>query len=181
MGWKQEDFTEIFNDLYPRLRRFLVGILGSNYAAQDIAQEALLRLYRLGADKIPRDETHFWVFRVARNLAHNELKKKQTHIKLLGRIRGIFSKLEPNPEEKMVTAEESSLIVSLVDTLSEDQRTALLLREWEEMSYRDIARIMGVSEHKVKIDIFRARKLLRERWRENSGVKQHQKRDKYGM
>jgi RNA polymerase sigma factor (sigma-70 family) len=55
-------------------------------------------------------------------------------------------------------------VLEMLQTLPEDQRTALLLREQEQLSYREIGEVMKVSESKVKVDIFRARASLRERW-----------------
>ena len=52
--------------------------------------------------------------------------------------------------------------------MPEDQRAALLLREQEQLSYREIGEVLNISESKVKVDIFRARAALRERWSKRS-------------
>jgi len=69
-----------------------------------------------------------------------------------------------NPEQEYETQERKELVLSMLRTLPEDQRVALLLREQEQLSYRDISQVLNVSEGKVKVDIFRARAALRERW-----------------
>jgi len=69
-----------------------------------------------------------------------------------------------NPEQEYETRERKTLVLEMLQTLPEDQRTALLLREQEQLSYREIGEVMKVSESKVKVDIFRARASLRERW-----------------
>lgn len=167
MATDKDDFTAIFTELYPGLCRFLDCLLGDNSAAQDIAQESLLRLYRYGAQRLPRGEIRFWVYRVARNLAYNEISKSSRQVRLLERVIALFrpqSAQPSNPEAELVAAEETGLLRELLKNLPADQRTALLLREMEEMSYQQIAAVMGVSESKVKVDIFRGRSLLRERW-----------------
>ena len=58
------------------------------------------------------------------------------------------------------------MVLDLLQSLPEYQRAALLLREQSEMSYREIARVLDVSESKVKVDIFRARSALRSKWKE---------------
>ena len=55
-------------------------------------------------------------------------------------------------------------MLEMLQMLPEDQRTALLLREQEQLRYREIGGVLKVSESKVKVDIFRARASLRERW-----------------
>ena len=57
------------------------------------------------------------------------------------------------------------LVRRLIDSLPEKQRSCMQLRDIEEKSYRDIATILGISEEQVKINIFRARQTIRERFR----------------
>ena len=73
-----------------------------------------------------------------------------------------------NPEEEFETKERKEMVLTILGTLPEDQRVALLLREQEQLSYRDISQVLNVSESKVKVDIFRARTALRERWTRQS-------------
>ena len=70
----------------------------------------------------------------------------------------------PGPEEEFEMTERKERVLEMLRHLPEHQRSALLLREQEEMSYREIAEVLGVSEAKVKVDVFRARTSLRERW-----------------
>jgi RNA polymerase sigma-70 factor (ECF subfamily) len=156
-----EEFAMIFNEVYPNLCRFLECLLGGEAAAQDIAQESFLRLHRTPG--VPTDEARFWLYRVARNLALNELSKRETRTRLIDKVADVFRRREPNPEEELQQTERRRILLELLKSLPEDQRAALLLREQEEMSYGEIARVLNVSESKVKVDIFRARNNLRAR------------------
>lgn len=159
------EFAEVFNEFYPSLCRFLECLLGgASGAAQDIAQESFMQLYRTGVGKIARNEVRFWLFRVARNFALNELTRRSTRRRLLNKVVDAFRSETPGPAEQLEEAERKELILSLLKHLPEHQRAALLLREQEEMSYGEIARVLNVSEGKVKVDIFRARTTLRARW-----------------
>ena len=123
-----------------------------------------MQLYRTGPEKIVREEVRFWLFRVARNFALNELASRSTRQRLSGRAAEAFRMEAPDPAEHLEAEERKALILSLLRHLPEHQRAALLLREQEEMSYGEIARVLNVSEGKVKVDIFRARTTLRARW-----------------
>jgi RNA polymerase sigma-70 factor, ECF subfamily len=159
------EFAEVFNEIYPSLCRFLECLLGgASGAAQDIAQESFMQLYRTGVEKIVREEVRFWLFRVARNFALNELNRRGTRQRLFGKVVEALRTDAPNPAERLEASERRELILDLLKHLPEHQRAALLLREQEEMSYGEIARVLNVSEGKVKVDIFRARTTLRERW-----------------
>lgn len=165
MASEDEEFAVFFNDLYPSLCRFLECMLGGREHAQDIAQESFMQLYRTGWRRFPPGEARFWIYRVARNRALNELRKGQTRHRLFEKV---VDALRPsrvlNPEQEFEMGERTGLVSEMLKRLPEHQRAALLLREQAEMSYREIAGVLGVTESKVKVDIFRARNALRERW-----------------
>ncbi len=168
MASRDEEFARFFDEFYPSLCRFLACLLSGQGAgaasAQDIAQDAFLRLHREGFEKFPAGEARFWLFRVARNLALNELGKRRTRNRLFDRVVSTFRTHAPSPAEEFELAERKERIAEMLKTLPEHQRAALLLREQEEMSYREIADVLSVSEAKVKVDIFRAREAMRECW-----------------
>jgi RNA polymerase sigma-70 factor (ECF subfamily) len=132
--------------------------------AQDLAQESFLQLHRTAWGTLPPGEVRFWLYRVARNLAINEFRKTNTRYRLFDRVVEAMRPAARNPEQEYETRERKELVLEMLQTLPEDQRAALLLREQEELSYREIGEVLSISESKVKVDIFRARATLRERW-----------------
>jgi RNA polymerase sigma-70 factor (ECF subfamily) len=64
------------------------------------------------------------------------------------------------------------LVRKLVDSLPEKQRTIMLLRETDGKSYKDIAAVMGITEEQVKVNLFRARQTIKQKYIEA---------DKYGL
>lgn len=163
---ESEKIKTVFQENYPNLCRFLESIVGRGNYAQDIAQESFLRLCQAEFGEISTDEVRFWLFRVARNLALNEVRKSKTRDGLLNQIIEFFSKKEPSPEDLLLKNENRRIVRRLLNHLPEHQRSALFLREQEEMNYREIAMILNISESKVKVDIFRARQALRQMWDE---------------
>lgn len=166
MAWDNQEFTAVFNDLYSNLCRFLECMLRGSGSAQDIAQETFVRLYRKGNPNMPPDEARFWIYRVARNLALNELKKIRTRNQLAENARAALHSSELNPGEEYEQSERREILLGLLDSLPEHQRAALVLREQQEMSYAQIARVLSITESKVKVDIHRARIALRAKWSE---------------
>jgi RNA polymerase sigma-70 factor (ECF subfamily) len=129
-----------------------------------LAQESFLQLHRTAWGTLPPGEARFWLYRVARNFALNEVRKGQTRYRLLDRVVEAMRPRTRTPEEEYETKEKQQLILEILMKLPEDQRAALLLREQEQLSYREIGQVLDISESKVKVDIFRARTALRERW-----------------
>ena len=165
MASEDEEFTMLFQDFYPSLCRFLECLLGGRVPlAQDLAQESFLQLHRTAWGTLPVGEARFWLYRVARNLAINEFRRSHTRYRLLDRVVEVMSPRARNPEQEYETQERKQLVIEMLQTLPEHQRTALLLREQEQLSYREIGEVLNASESKGKVDIFRAREALRQRW-----------------
>jgi RNA polymerase sigma factor (sigma-70 family) len=169
MASEDEEFTMLFQDFYPSLCRFLECLLGGRAPlAQDLAQESFLQLHRTAWGTLPVGEARFWLYRVARNFALNEFRKSNTRYRLFDRVVEAMRPRARNPEEEYETRERQVLVLQMLDGLPEDQRVALLLREQEQLSYKEIGQVMNASESKVKVDIFRARTALRESWAKRS-------------
>jgi RNA polymerase sigma factor (sigma-70 family) len=169
MASQDDEFTMLFQDFYPSLCRFLECLLGGRAPlAQDLAQESFLQLHRTAWGTLPPGEARFWLYRVARNMAINEFRRTHTRYRLFDRVVEAMRPAARNPEQEFETRERKELVLEMLQTLPEDQRTALLLREQEQLSYREIGQVLNISESKVKVDIFRARAALRERWSKKS-------------
>jgi RNA polymerase sigma-70 factor (ECF subfamily) len=170
MASQDDEFTMLFQDFYPSLCRFLESLLGGRASlAQDLAQESFLQLHRTAWGTLPVAEARFWLYRVARNMAINEFRKSNTRYRLFDRVVEVMRPRARNPEQEYETQERKVLVLEMLQTLPEDQRAALLLREQEQLSYKEIGQVLKVSESKVKVDIFRARASLRERWNKIAG------------
>lgn len=167
MEISKDRIREIFLEQYPGLCRFLSGFVGVS-GAPDIAQESFLRLCKAKIGRVTDDEIRFWLFRVGRNLALNQVKREGTKRRLWRYAAEAFQFSRQRPDESLESSEERRKIRRLLDKLPEHQRSALMLREQEEMSYREIALVLSVSEAKVKIDIYRGREKLRALWYEEN-------------
>src|SRR5215471_11740670 len=165
MASEEEEFTRLFLEFYPSLCRFLECLLGGRAAlAQDLAQDSFLRLHRTAWKTLPPGEARFWLYRVARNAAINEMRRARTRHRFFDRVAEVTRPRSRTPEEEFERQEKHDLVFEMLRDLPEDQRAAFLLREQEQLSYREIGAVLNVSESKVKVDIFRARAALRERW-----------------
>src|SRR5258705_10866411 len=122
----EDEFTMLFQEFYPSLCRFLECLLGGRAAlAQDLAQESFLQLHRTAWGTLPVSETRFWLYRVARNLAINEVRRGQTRYRLLDRVVEAMRPHTRTPEEEYETKEKQQLILEMLMRLPEDQRAAL--------------------------------------------------------
>src|SRR6476661_358772 len=115
MASEDEEFTMLFQDFYPSLCRFLECLLGGRAAlAQDLAQESFLQLHRTVWGTLPEGEARFWLYRVARNLVLNEVRKGQTRFRLLDRVTEAMRPRSQTPEEQYETQERQQLILDML-------------------------------------------------------------------
>jgi RNA polymerase sigma-70 factor (ECF subfamily) len=121
-------------------------------------------------DKI--DNIEAYCLTVCRNLSLDKMRHMDNQ------VQNIEQESEPadqsysaNPEEQAVQHDRLQLVRQLISQLPEKQRTCMQLRDVEGKSYRDIATIIGISEEQVKVNIFRARQTIRERFQQAENFK----------
>jgi RNA polymerase sigma-70 factor (ECF subfamily) len=165
-----------FESLVERYQNRLVGILfhlvGNMDEAEDLCQEVFLRIYKARRGYRPKAKFSTWLFTIANNLALNHIRNKNRkgNVSLAGAsssqpVSPIARQLvgrEGTPSAQMRKAELSDVVRDALATLNEDQKMAVLLNKFEEMSYAEIAGIMGRSPAAIKSLLARARNQLRE-------------------
>jgi RNA polymerase sigma-70 factor (ECF subfamily) len=70
-----------------------------------------------------------------------------------------------NPEEQAIQSDRVRLVRQMISQLPEKQRSCMQLRDMEGKSYKDIATILDITEEQVKVNIFRARQTIREKFK----------------
>jgi RNA polymerase sigma-70 factor (ECF subfamily) len=155
----------LYPELAPRVHRFLRDLLGDAALASDATQETFVRAFRK-VDDLPRDTRLVpWVFGVARMVALEARKAR-------GRVRRIIDDgveaderavdtRARSPEDALLDREAVTVVERALRLLPEERRAALLLRCDHGLAYDEIAPLMGWSLSKVKVEIFRAREVLR--------------------
>lgn len=141
---------------------YVTKMLDGNVSeAEEVAQEALFRLYQaLRAGRV-KGALRPYVFSVAHNLAMDAGRKKRRIAPLDSSV------IVPwTPGEHSAKPAERALLREQIDkalaALPESHRSALMLREFGELRYDEIAETLGVSLEQVKVWIYRARKRLAE-------------------
>jgi RNA polymerase sigma-70 factor (ECF subfamily) len=165
VGCDQATLVSMYADLAPRVHRFLRDLLGDATAASDATQETFVRAFRR-VDDLPRTTRLVpWVFGVARFVAIETRKAR-------GRGRRVFDDgvaaddravdtRTRSPEDALLDREAVAVVERALAQLPEERRAALLLRCDHGLAYDEIAPLMGWSLSKTKVEIFRAREVLR--------------------
>ncbi len=158
-------FVELFDVHYHRLFRYLDRLGGDPDLAADVAQDALVRLYRRGA--VP-DVPGAWLVCVAMNLLRNELSTRNRRKRLLTLGRGERAHSDPAPaaDAQVLAQETRGRVRRTLDSLPERDQQLILLRA-EGYSYREIATALAMHEASVGTLLARAQREFRQRYGDN--------------
>jgi RNA polymerase sigma-70 factor (ECF subfamily) len=134
----------------------------------DVTQEAFIKAYRALANFRGDAQFYTWLYRIAINTAKNHLVAKSRRPPNTDKDinDGEFSEnsvvleAEDQPEALLARDQLQAVILAAVDDLQEDLRTALMLREFDGLSYEEIAEIMACPVGTVRSRIFRARETI---------------------
>lgn len=156
------DFDTTFERLYPALFRYLHRLTGDPDVAQDIAQEAFVRLLR---QDLPESDVRPWLFTVATNLVRDAARSTERRRRLLSE-RHVVMPMPSRPDEIAERGERIETVRGLLERMPERDRQLLLLRE-EGFSYKEIASAIGVAPGSVGTLIARALKKFAELYEAN--------------
>lgn len=147
-------------------------MLGNVEEAEDAAQEAFLRAYSRLGQYDPEMKFSTWLFSIANHYCIDRLRKRRaTQISIDDNpvLQNLESE-DPRPERQALQQEARIEVQALLDRLTPEYRTPLVLRYWEEMSYEEIAETMDVTVATVKSRLFRARQQLAAIYQEQETV-----------
>jgi RNA polymerase sigma-70 factor (ECF subfamily) len=149
--------------------RFARWLCRSPTDADDIVQEAFLRAFR-GFDKLRGTDVKAWLLTIVRNCHATAAGQQQRRATVPlpeeheQELRAASVDATPDPETISAAQDERRALERLVAALPEEHRTVLLLREMEDMSYREISAVTQVPIGTVMSRLARARAALRVKW-----------------
>ena len=170
VGRVMEGDLRAFNALIARwdrgLYNFVFRIVGHEEDARDLVQETVIRVYQ-GVDRL-KDPRKFpsWLFRIAHNVCLDKLRSGKNRTMLStdeltegGRERLLEARIdrfrhEAKPDEAAYRSELSQILRDALQTLSEEQRTAIVMREYNGYTTQEIADILGIPVGTVRSRIF---------------------------
>jgi len=157
---------ELFERLYPRVFRYCVRLLGDRDEAEDVAQEAFVRMVRNEVEG-PEKAVRTWLFRTALNEVRDRARVRKNRERLLEE-NPVTPEPPSTPEEDARSAEARRRVRRVLDSMDERSREILLMRE-EGFKYREIAEAVGVAPTSVGTLLARARRSFREAYEELDG------------
>ncbi len=150
---------------------FIQRYVGNEAEALDLAQETFVRIFESRHRYKPNAKFSTWMFTIASNLCRNFFRWQKRHPAVpldapVPNARSLSDSIESSaasPADAAERDEFSAAVREQIHALPHDLKTAILLFEYEDLSYQEIAGVLGCSTKAVETRLYRARKILRQK------------------
>ena len=153
---KECAFSELYSRYSSRVYMYCRRIIGNQTLAEDVFQDTFLGFLNGTADNKHIDNVPGFLLRIARNLSYKFKRDNRTQLVPIDDLEFGYE------DAKLENTELTNLVVSALDLLPDDQREALVLQVYEDMSYQEIAEFFDVPLTTVRNWIVRAKRKLRD-------------------
>src|SRR5262245_257832 len=150
-------FEQVVELRQTQVLRIAYRVVGNWADAEDVAQEAFVRLHRHGMDFASDGALNWWLYRVTVNLCLDRLRDRRPSEEIAG-----LASREGSAELDAIREQEKRQLMSALATLPTKERAAIVLREIEGLSSAEVAKILGSSEGTVRSQVSHAIVRLRE-------------------
>ena len=157
---KDSDFRKIYNAVMQTLFRVSYRIVNDEEAAEDLVHDSLIKMREKKLVFPSLDDAKFWLIRVVKNASLNYAKRKTREKRAYERALREDTRKAESGEIELLKAETIEKTKAALDKLPENLRMVLILREYAELNYKEIGRVLGITEGNVIVRIFRAREQL---------------------
>ena len=158
-------FRDDILPLKDKLFRLALRITFDRAEAEDVVQDTMIRVWNKREEWTQFGSIEAYCRTVAKNLAIDRSQKKEAQNVELTPEMEEESEIS-GPYDQLVNNERMSIIHRLINELPEKQRLIMQLRDIEGESYKEIAKILNLTEEQVKVNLFRARQKVKQRYLE---------------
>lgn len=167
----REKFRLLVEKYQPLVFRTCIGFVHDKDDADDLTQEVFIQAYQSLSRFRSDSAFSTWLYRIAVNASLNSVRRSSKNF-IIQRFNSLFGSEKTNdihvsladsdnPEDILVRKEHISWVQKALDSLPENQRTAIILSKYDDLSQKEIAAIMNISEGAVESLLQRAKRNLR--------------------
>lgn len=153
-------FQGVYESTFPVIVRVAYHITLDLEVAEDICQEAFIRFYHRSLPFPSEEQARYWLIRVAKNLAFNYYKRKKREKVALEKFLFEPKQHTRSGEELLMRTETELMVHRALERLPEGLKSVIVLKEYGDLSYREIGKVLHITENNVKVRVHRARNML---------------------
>lgn len=145
-----------------KLFRFALNYLKNKEEAEDVVQDVLIKIWNKNEQIEFYKNIEAWCMTMTRNLSLDRLKSKHNHLNSIEDTYDLHVD-EASPYEKTELEDAVGSVKGFISQLPEKQKNVIHFRDIEGLSYKEISEIMKIDMNQVKVNLFRARKTVKEK------------------
>lgn len=158
-------FEEIYSHYYKPVYKYMSRLVKDEAAAEDLVQEALIKVYGGLKDIDEGRRLSPWIFTIARNTFVDYHRKRKLNLEFMDCLDCSGTEADC-PESVLINRERYHKVREALCMISRSYRSALMLKVYRDMSYKEIAAKLRINESDVKNLIHRGRKQLQKKYAE---------------
>lgn len=163
-------FEQLIEAYQKKVYNLALRMTGNQEDAADLAQEAFIRVFRSISGFKEQSSFSTWIYRITTNVCLDEIRKRKNRKVISidedihmddGEMKRQIVSDDPLPDKMAERAELRNIVNDAINSLPEDQKVVITLRDLNGLSYEEIAQVLGIPGGTVKSRINRARQALR--------------------
>ena len=155
-----KDFKKIYDATMQLLFKVSYRIVDDEEAAEDLVHDSYIKASEKNMVFPSLDDAKFWLIRVVKNASLNYAKRKVREAKAYHKALYEGRQQMESGETDVLKAEAVQKAKEALNQLPPKLKEVLVLREYGEMNYKEIGKVLGITEGNVKVRVFRAREQL---------------------
>jgi len=154
------DFKRIYDATMQLLYKVSFRVVNDEEAAEDLAHDSLIKANEKALVFPTINDAKYWLIRVVKNASLNYVKRKQREKKAYEKVLYEDHRKVSSGETDYLKSETVQTAKLALDKLPPHLKEVLVLREYADLNYKEIGKILGITEDNVKVRVFRAREKL---------------------
>jgi RNA polymerase sigma factor (sigma-70 family) len=154
------DFKTIYNATMQVLYKISYRIVNDEEAAEDLVHDSLIKANEKALVFPSVNDAKYWLIRVVKNASLNYVKRKQRERRAYERALYEDHRTVTSGETDLLKSESVKTAQAALNKLPPHLKEVLVLREYGELNYKEIGKVLGITEGNVKVRVFRAREKL---------------------
>ncbi len=154
------DFRKIYDVTMPILFKIAYRIAGTEEAAEDLCHDALIKMTEKEMVFPSINDAKYWLIRVVKNGSLNFAKRKGRERRAYERALKEDRRTVDSGETTLLKEDAVHRVQEALEKLPDNLRAVLQLKEYADLNYKEIGRVLGITEGNVKVRVFRAREQL---------------------
>lgn len=156
----ESDFKKIYDATMQLLFKVAYRVVGDEEAAEDLVHDSLIKMHEKALEFPSIDDAKYWLIRVVKNASLNYAKRKSRERRAYEKVLREEKRVTESGETEYLKSDSQHRVLEALEKLPPNLKMVLVLREYAELNYKEIGRVLGITEGNVKVRVFRAREQL---------------------